>query len=273
MKLTLRDQKLLEVLGSYGVLSTEQVAKQIFSGIAVTTVRRRLRILEKAKQIYRIHGLDSGGVAWALTKRKIEELSDGYSTRRFSRNSLNHDVTLNDVRAVLERTGVAANWVAEHVLKTRSSRNRRNENVDRFVPDAIFSVRVKDETKAIAFELELTGKHRKRYENILERYRRKSSLWAVWYAVGSESIGRKLESVWHEVSHGKRNDLLIWSRLDEILRDPWNARVRSLYFNHALKELITGREKIPALWGALPESRQMFADLQRKEVEAHRNHS
>lgn len=74
MNYTARDLKLMEKLGQYGVLSTEQVAKTFFQNIAMTTVRRRLRLLEHAKRIYRVHGLDNGGVAWSLTKNVAQEM-------------------------------------------------------------------------------------------------------------------------------------------------------------------------------------------------------
>jgi hypothetical protein len=166
-------------------------------------------------------------------------------------------VTLSEVRYVLERAGVAHQWVSEYVLKTQSMRQQTHSRTsESFVPDALFSVRQKAESRVVALELELNPKHKKRYENILTRYRRKSTLWAVWYLVPSETLGLTIQNVWREINAGKRNDLLIWSKLDDLLRDPWNTKVYSAHFTHYLRELVA--MKRPAPLGAPPESRQNY---------------
>ena len=254
---------MLETLGGYGVLSTEQVAKMFFPGIALTTVRRRLRAIEEAKLIYRVHGLDSGGVAWALTKPTADRIGCSYPIRQFNRNSLNHDVTLSEVRSVLESLSVVENWVPEHALKSQAAVNQIRSSTEKpFVPDAIFSVRQKGQARVVALELELSGKNRKRYENILSRYLWKKSLWALWYLVSNEALGRSLERVWKEINYGKRNDLLMWSVLPNFLKDPLNCCLQGEYFSYPLKELFDtkGVDLVPALGGALPESRGVVVE-------------
>jgi len=248
---------MMKTLGRYGVLSTEQAAKMFFPGTALTTVRRRLRALEKADHIFRVSGLDNGGVAWAVTKMSAQKLGCVHPARHFNRNSLTHDVLLSEVRYTLESTGVGEKWVPEHVLKIQTAIKHAKQMSERhFVPDAIFSVRQRGENRVVALELELTGKNRKRYEAILERYKYKKTLWAVWYLVANESLGRLLESVWKEVNFGKRNDLLIWSELDSVLSNPREALVRCEHFSVPLKNHVTMKPlQDPALSGALPQSR------------------
>lgn len=242
-----RDEQMFQTLGSYGVLSTEQVARMFFPNVATTTVRRRLRLLEAAELIYRIHGLDNGGVTWALTKSTADRIGCMFPIRHFNRNSIGHDVALSEVRNVLETTGICQSWVPEHVLKTQASMNRFRSNDEKpFVPDAILSVRQKNETRVIALEVELSAKNRKRYENILSRYQEKKTLWAVWYLVGGVGIGKLLEKVWRDINRGQRNDLLIWSVLPDFLKDPLNSHVRAEYFSYPLRELINHKS------GALP---------------------
>ncbi len=254
---TKRDTEMLQTLGRYGVLSTDQLAKKFFVNVAMTTVRRRLRAIEKAELIYRVHGLDNGGVAWALTKNAAQKLGCAYPARHFSRNSITHDVALSEVRNVFEGVGLCQSWVPEHVLKTQAYANQHRSNDEMpFVPDAIVSVRQKTESRVIALELELTGKNQKRYENILDRYRRKKTLWAVWYLVPNENFGKMLEKVWRKVNDGRRSDLLIWSLLPSLLHDPLNTHVRSEHFSYSLKSLFltTVQSKVTALPGALSES-------------------
>jgi hypothetical protein len=57
MVITNRDRLLLFKLHSYGMLATNQVKTVVFNDIAVTTVLRRLRILEKGHLIKRVEGL------------------------------------------------------------------------------------------------------------------------------------------------------------------------------------------------------------------------
>jgi hypothetical protein len=267
---TARDSSLMETLGRYGVLSTEQVAEKFFPNVALTTVRRRLRHLEREERIYRVRGLDNGGVAWALTKHAAQRLGCVYPARHFCRNSIPHDVALSRVRLALERVGLGERWVPEHQLKAQASLNGAQRSEERpFVPDALFTVRQKAEVRVIALELELHGKSRKRYEAILNRYRRKKTLWGVWYLVPTESLGQTLEKVWRDLNGGRRNDLLMWSILDSLLQDPLNVAVRSEHFNYPLKQLVNPepRSEQPALPGALPESRPKAAPRE-KHVEA-----
>jgi hypothetical protein len=59
MVITNRDRLLLSQLHLYGMLATNQVRKIVFNDIAVTTVLRRLRILESKHLIKRIDGLST----------------------------------------------------------------------------------------------------------------------------------------------------------------------------------------------------------------------
>jgi hypothetical protein len=254
---TSRDSEMMKTVGRYGVLSTEQLAKIFFPNTALTTVRRRLRLLEDEDMIYRVSGLDNGGVAWALTKSEARKIGCMYPIRHFNRNSLKHDVLLSEVRHRLESIGMGESWVPEHVLKAQAYTNRsRDEDQTPFVPDALFSVRQKGESRVVALELELNGKHRKRYENILSRYRRKKTLWAVWYLVTTDALGKTLEKVWKEINGGRRNDLLMWSSLASFFKDPRETRVRSEHFSYSLKDLVETKAPalMPALPGALPGS-------------------
>lgn len=250
---TLRDQNILKRLGDFGVLTTAQVAKDFFPNTAMTTVRRRMRALEKAEMIYRVDGLDFGGVGWALTKNAAKKLGQLHGARRFSRNSLKHDVALSEVRNVLEKAGLARNWVPEHVLKTKAlSKNRHRRDDSAFVPDAIFSLKGGDRTRVVALEVELHAKSKERYETILSRYKYKNSLSAIWYLVTSEALGISLESIWRKVNSNQSSDKLLWSHLSEILQDPLSASVNCGQLKSSLRDYLNPSP--PALGGALRES-------------------
>lgn len=252
MTITSRDQALLAKLGAMGILSTSQIGKLFFSGVDPTTVRRRLRALERERSIYRVLGLDDGSVGWALTRPTAQRIG-AIDPPKFNRNSLHHDVVLSDVRLSFESIGLGSHWVPEHHLKRKRLARGRGQDDGVAIPDAIFSAVAGNTPRIIALELELTGKSRQRYEQILTRYLKTKHLWAVWYLVQSESLGKLLIDVWRALNRGKRNDLLIWSRLDEVLADPAEARVHAEHFNYRLRELV---QISPALTPALGQSGQ-----------------
>ena len=68
-KVTNRDLLLLELLESYGVLSTQQIRGLIFKDIKTRTVLRRLRVLKQRGFIYSSEGLPNGSLAWILTEQ------------------------------------------------------------------------------------------------------------------------------------------------------------------------------------------------------------
>lgn len=260
---TKRDAMLLEKLGRFGVLSTAQIGRIAFEGVALTTVRRRLRLLEKSNLIFRVPGLEDGGLGWCLTTRTAIRIGVQYPMRHFNRNTLRHEILLNDVRLGLEGVGLADDWTSEHVLRARAYRHDRREKKDReLIPDGLFSAVVGQNSQAIAVELELSGKNRKRYEQVLGAYKSRQSLWAVWYIVGNETLGKTLQDVWRRINRGKRNDLLFWSPLDELLANPYEVRVHSEHFKYPLRQLVYMRPlqpKMTAPRGAPPESRQAEA--------------
>lgn len=250
MTCTKRDREILAKLSRYGILSTNQIRRVFFSEVDLTTVRRRLRILEAAGFIFRVPGLDDGGLGWALTQKSATELGSSFPIRHFNRNSVGHDILLSEVRLKLESVGLGASWIPEHVLKRKTPKTSYLE--ERFVPDALFTVINQNKQRVVALELELNAKSKKRYEKILQKYLRMKNLWALWYLVPSESVGKMLEAVWSKLNSSKRNDLFIWSIIDEVLANPSEAIIRSEHLRLPLKNLIV----IPALRAALTQSRE-----------------
>ncbi|MCC7440660.1 MAG: hypothetical protein IT285_03440 [Bdellovibrionales bacterium] len=143
----------------------------------------------------------------------------------------------------------ADDWTTEHVLRAKAWRNSHRDGKEKeLIPDGLFSALSRDKTCAIAVELELNAKNKRRYEAILEAYRVKRTLWAVWYIVESETLGRTLQDVWRRLNRGARNDMLIWSLLDELLANPWEVTIRSANFSFRLRDVLKMKE--PAPWGA-----------------------
>lgn len=223
--MTERDHKLMEGLSTYGVLSTRQINELFFQGIRKTTVLRRLRLLERRKCIRRLQGLPDGARAWCLTSAQAERLGLAFAFGHSNRNTIEHDVLLNDVRVSLKRVGVGENWTPEHVLRRQAMAKQRHvAREDRVIPDGLLTARQGENKYQIAVELELHAKTRRRYRKLFFDYKWKRSLWAIWYIVPHESIGRLVADEWQKQNNGK-HDTVIWSLLSDVLNDPWNVQV------------------------------------------------
>ncbi|MEW6056151.1 MAG: replication-relaxation family protein [Bdellovibrionota bacterium] len=243
MIVTNRDSKLLEKLGSFGIFSTQQIQRVFFKEIDLSTVRRRLRKLEKADLIRRVEGLDKGGVGWCLTLKAARVVGIESPFFHFNRSTLHHEILLSELRLSLEAVGVGDQWTPEHVLRAEAWRTRSGKKPEKeLIPDGICSVVYKEEKQKVAIELELTLKHRARYEKVFNAYLKRKDLWGVWYFVPSERMGRILDEVWRKVNRNNRNDLFMWSLLNQALRDPWNLEVHFSGNRHPMRKLITMKQ-------------------------------
>src|SRR5260370_34485285 len=128
MFLQKRDLKFLSVLSKYGILSTEQVTRLCFDKIAHTTVMRRLRKLEKENLILRQTGLPTGMFAWVLTSDGAKKIDAGEPCRYSNRNTVHHEVTLSDLRMLLESVGLGDNWTSETEMRRLKVWDRNFDN-------------------------------------------------------------------------------------------------------------------------------------------------
>ena len=225
-QVTNRDLLLLELLESYGVLSTRQIRQLIFKDINTRTVLRRLRILKQRGFIYSSEGLPNGSLAWVLSKKSALLFKHGIETKVINKNSLQHDVAVSSIRIQLERLNITKSWTAEHVLKKEIIRScggyedfRRYHAEFSLIPDSLFTAKDnKGEMKAIALELELCLKSKFRYERIFSKYKKKENIWFVWYVVLNKSVGEVLSKLWDKyVSYSDCK--FAYSTLKEVFRE------------------------------------------------------
>ena len=229
MKLTDRDQKLLNDIQNYGLLPTKLICDRHFPDVASSTVLRRLRLLEEAQYIQRISGLDYGGNAWCMTKRGAEMLNGQPAKTSYPRQIISHDLTLMHLRIRLEEVGIAQAWIPEHVIRKRMAESTSFKNLTSAnIPDGLMGVETGRGTKqAYAIELELTAKNQDRYQAILDQYEEREDLYAYWYIVQKETIGRQIMKAARGGYHryGLSEPYLVWSLLEEVLRDPLTAKI------------------------------------------------
>ena len=224
MVLTERDTRLLLKLQSYAILTTRQMAWMVFPGVAITTVLRRLRALERNGYIQRIEGLPSTERAWGISTKSAAMHPDQVSKVHFPKHSLDHDLKLTALRLLLEREKLALSWIPEHEIRTKIARAHGLREAQRkVIPDGIVGVKTKGVKESISIELELNFKNSRRYSQIFHDYRRKTNLYAVWYVVGSESIGRHLAKCFRQCYFTARQPYLFWSVLQDVMHDPFAA--------------------------------------------------
>lgn len=223
MVITSRDRKLLLKLHSCGMLTTNQLNMVVFNNIAVTTVLRRLRILEKKNLIKRIEGLSTTEMLWVLTEKGAALVSVKLVKRRFSKSLLEHDYKLVSLRLALEGNGIAHSWTPEHEIRSMVYKKYGLRDAqERLIPDGLMGVRVNDKMVSVAVELELTLKNRMKLKEIVRRYRLKNETFAVWYIVSSKMIIDQVYRLW--VDRGGYTPIKIFfSYYDDVIKNPLRA--------------------------------------------------
>ena len=202
-KTTDRDLLLLELLESYGVLSTQQIRGLIFKDINTRTVLRRLRLLKQRGFIYSSEGLPNGSLAWILSKKSAQLFKHDIETKVINKSSLQHDVAVSAIRIQLEKLKIAESWTAEHVLRKELLRSYGKTEVFRdyqlrvsLIPDSLFTIKDEEEIKTVALELEFSLKSKARYKKIFSKYKNKKNISFVWYVVLNKSAGEVLSKLW-----------------------------------------------------------------------------
>ncbi|WP_220128783.1 replication-relaxation family protein [Bdellovibrio sp. KM01] len=215
----------MESLKKYGVLSTPQVIRLHFQSIAKTTALRRLRALAHGTFIRRSVPLDEGTSTWTLGLKGKRLLAVEESMQFSNRNTIYHDVLLNDVRMKFESMGLGSDWTPEYHLKSHAFKNYKYRHAkEQLIPDGLLVEPIKGKDIKMAIELELTRKSELRYKNIFHEYR-SINLDHVWYFVKSirdkEAISKIAKSCFNFDLK-----MLLFSTISDFLKD----EIPQIYF-------------------------------------------
>jgi hypothetical protein len=225
-KLTERDLKFLSTLGDYELMSTSQIVTHIFKGIDKKTVLRRLRKLEKEKLIKRTYGLQTNELVWSLAHYGAFKIHREGFPEHINRNSLEHDITLTEVRLTLEGAGIATSWRTEQSLRRLLPKDK-GRFTNELCPDAIFAIKTATGYQGVGLELELSGKNSARYAKVFDAYGVRKNYFALWYVVESEALGRKLQREWTKCNPKVLRPKFGWMLLNELLKSPDEAKIFS----------------------------------------------
>ncbi|MCB0412805.1 MAG: replication-relaxation family protein [Bdellovibrionales bacterium] len=224
--LTTRDRKLLELVDSFGMLSSSQIKKLMFGEIDKRTMLRRLRRLENKKVLSRINGLPRGEQTWILTAKGASLIGSNLTIKGVNRNTLEHDILINEVRFALQDIG--RHWVSGHKLRKNSTNKRDFYNrEEHIIPDSLFAINTNNGSKTVSLELELVAKSKRRYQRVLDLYLDNTEINYLWYVVPSVSIGKKVLQLVDLEDYRKPYDWVMYSILNEIRTNRLKAK---LYF-------------------------------------------
>lgn len=231
--LTNRDLDMMTALHDHVVLSFRQIHEKLFPARAIATAMNRLKRIESQGWIerlriprLRIEGRrNATGVVFQLSyrgrtmlARARPEVSIFEKCPVLNPHQLDHDLLIADIAEHFKRRFPGYQWTNGRYLQDSDGFKK--------IPDAVLQRTAQD--RAIAIELELTGKSARRYRDIVAALRTSPRIEKVIYVTASHAIGRKIMSAieGYQVPFGHRfrSDLFEFVRLTECLKDIAPAR-------------------------------------------------
>lgn len=249
VKVTSRDRKLLHRLEDFALLSTTQVNHLVFPGVNYRTVLRRLRKLERCKLIQRIKEYKGGMSVWFLTMKGAKAIGGLPQIKSINRNTLYHDLMVNDLRISLEQLLVVKAWRSAHYFKHKRAKpiHPLSKDLDT-IPDWLASFNTWKGQQTIALEVELSYKGPSRMRSTFLAYYNKKGIKHLWYFVQSKSFGEKLAKIMSKllIDRSVLCRWFYWSVIDEVLDDPNSAKIYTLDRTYVAKDFFA----VPAHRGA-----------------------
>ncbi len=238
MVITKRDLELFRKLSNYGMFSTKQIGTLFFDGVALTTVLRRLRVLEDKHYLKRVTGLKSQELLWVLTSKGAAIAKVPIPKRHWSKNMLEHDFKLLELRLLLEELGIAKSWIPEHTIRSMVvKKHGLRDSKDRVIPDGLMGIEVNGKKVSVAIELELTMKNRKKMREIIRRYGSKYELYGIWYIAPKKFILDAVWRLWSDVQYRFTGTKLFASMLDDVMKNKLEALLMGEKPHRKLNEL------------------------------------
>ena len=217
------------MLSDYEMMTTGQLSKKIFGDIALTTILRRFRKLEKGKWIRRIRGLESGELVWTITDYAAFKLGRKGFIDKINKNQLEHDLLVTQARIHFEKSPLISNWKTEQAIR-RSADPGQYGSLN---PDGLFAISTNKGPKIGALEVEISRKKFSRYEEIFYNYKHKENIAMVCYVVTSDAFGRALAKRWDEtamsrLSYEESKCKFFWICLSDLFNSKSAINLQSL---------------------------------------------
>ena len=183
---------------------------------------RRLRKLAKRKILRRFEPLKGAELIWTIGEFAQKRYGDGVTIRRFNRNSLMHDLKVNELRIHLEKSGFADCFESGYAIKMDLARRKHyGSHFIENIPDWIFSLSIKGKSRVVALECEMHFKGKRRMSDLFYNYNDKREFYFLWYVVPTERVKRQIRNSFREsyCYKTRHKDFLLISTFDEFFRD------------------------------------------------------
>ena len=244
MRLQKRDVELLIMICDFGLLSTKQIGNLFFKEVAITTVLKRLRILEKERLIKRVSGLESFELLWIISDKGARIIEKENYKTSWNKQLLEHDHKISSLRLSFLNLKLYESWGPEHEIRSLLYKKYSFKgSLNKLIPDGLMTVKRKGNIETWAMEMELSIKGKNRYEKIFKEYGKKENLTGIWYFVKGESIFKSLKGSYKRHSYLLNGKAFIISYVDEVLFNLIEAKI----FYPAKTETLTQFLGIPNL--------------------------
>lgn len=212
--LTLRDQRILLLLGEHGCVTAERIKGHFWNNNPKSRLHfRRIGILKRRNLIENVEGDGGITIGYRLTKKGRALVSEKFKdwrdppTRRGYKTQFEHDQLLIDIRGIFAESPIVKDFKTESDVRREmmtAAVQRQHWEKRPLVPDATFLMEVPGKKMRVAIELELTGKTRPRYTRIFRNHLLTKNWQLVIYVVKDELLRKRLMDHLSEV---KRTDI------------------------------------------------------------------
>ncbi len=258
-QLTQRDLNLLQCLHAFGVVTSDQLTRFFFPGVARTTVLRRLRRLELDGYIRKRGNLQTAMAVWMIEAEGQKVLGHESFRTTFPIHQLEHEVTLSEIRWRLQKLGSCLSWMPERDLRRAALRNAQDNRKSIVVPDGLALLRsFLGKERMVKIEAELHPKSRVRYAVFFKKFDpyRKGGNVFTWYFVRKDAIGRKILAYAKKYCRDSLDHLIGYTVIDDFLKNPGEAKLVKMNGVTPLAEVLA----LPAQGPAQGLSREKTAN-------------
>ena len=226
MRLQKRDGELFKMVCDFGLLSTKQIGNLFFKEVAITTVLKRLRILEKEGFIKRVSGLESFELLWGISDKGARLIEQENYKTSWSKQLLEHDYKISSLRLSFLNFKLYESWVPEHEIRSLLYKKYSFKgSLNKLIPDGLMTIKRKGNVETWAMEIELSLKGKDRYERIFREYGKKENLSGIWYFVKGDSLFKSLKDSYKRYSYLLNGKVFVISYIDEVLSNLMEAKI------------------------------------------------
>jgi hypothetical protein len=228
-------------------------------------------MIEKAKLVKRILGLENQQTLWMLTQKGALEVGAQITKRYWSKNMLEHDFQLNELRLALEKAEIVHSWIPEHEIRSAIFKKHGPlAHTEKIVPDGLIGIDVNGKKESLALELELTLKNQDRIQKTMKKYISTKPLYGLWYVAPKMSVLTSVWNHWQKCGGTKSGIKFHVSLLSEVLASPLNAKLMGQRPIMTIGESWNLRVLTPSAQGL---SKQRVVDNDQYRIPSESNHT